>query len=230
MIEVLSQYRTSGQTFFLAVKIMDRYFQMCEEHISATKLHLIGIACMFIASKFEDIYSLRLRIVYEKISHRRLSEKSIRKMEQKILKSLKFDIGMPNSADFLGYLCEVVNPPLAVRRTAELILILLQVYYNTSLKPSQEAAAALIVASNSLRQEKLVEKILEASEYSEYDLAFVVDRIHRGVIEYPTNLGNFKSAMRFLGFSMVLKNPGPLFIFEDTAVQADQDELLTIFN
>ncbi|CAG9311453.1 unnamed protein product [Blepharisma stoltei] len=230
MIEVLAQYRTSGQTFFLAVKIMDKYFQKCTESLPATKLHLVGVTSMFIASKFEDIYSLRLKIVYEKIAHKRLSEKSIRKMEQKILRTLKFDLAIPNCADFLGYLCEIVNPSLAIRRTAELILVLLQIYYNTGLLPSQEATAALIIAANSLRQERLVPKILDASECSEFDMAFVVDRILRGIYDFPRNLGSFKSAMKFLGFSLILRTPGPLFVFEDLDVQADQEQLLTIFN
>lgn len=229
MIEVLAQYQTSGQTFFLAVKIMDKFFQLSQTSFSNSKLHLIGVVSMFIASKFEDTYALRLSIVYEEIGHRLLTEKSIRKMEQEILKSMKFDIGIPNCSDFLGYMCEVLNPSLAVRRTAEMIVVLLQIYYNTGLKPSQEATAALIIATRSLRQDADVKKILSVSGYSESDMEFVSESIHKEILQFSNNYASFLSATKFLRFSLILNVPGPLFQFEDHEVQANQVLLLTNF-
>lgn len=36
-------------------------------------LHLIGVTSMFIASKYEDIYPLKMKMVFEKIAHKKLS-------------------------------------------------------------------------------------------------------------------------------------------------------------
>jgi len=40
---------------------------------------------MFIASKYEDIYPLKLNVVHEKIAHKKLSVEQMRDKEQEIL-------------------------------------------------------------------------------------------------------------------------------------------------
>jgi len=55
MVEVLTAFKCDEQTFFLAVNIMDRYFAVCNQKgkvLPLEELHLSGIACMFIASKY----------------------------------------------------------------------------------------------------------------------------------------------------------------------------------
>jgi len=39
---------------------MDRYFSLVKEEITPEKLHLIGVTCIFMASKYEDIYPFKL--------------------------------------------------------------------------------------------------------------------------------------------------------------------------
>jgi hypothetical protein len=73
MIEVISSYKFSEQTFFSAVRLMDSFFMKSEARLEVTDLHLVGVASMFIASKFEEIYPFKLRIIYEKIAHKKLS-------------------------------------------------------------------------------------------------------------------------------------------------------------
>ena len=58
MFEVLTAFKMSEQTFFLAVQYMDRYIAESEKLLDLSQLHLIGITCMFLASKFEDITPL----------------------------------------------------------------------------------------------------------------------------------------------------------------------------
>jgi hypothetical protein len=67
MIEVLTNFKCDDQTFFLSVSLMDRYFKGC-----AGDLHITGVTCMFVASKFEDIYSLKMKTVFEKIAHQKI--------------------------------------------------------------------------------------------------------------------------------------------------------------
>lgn len=67
MVEVMTAFKCAEQTFFLAISIMDRYFAKLAskgESIKLADLHTIGITCMFMASKYEDIYPLLLRTVY----------------------------------------------------------------------------------------------------------------------------------------------------------------------
>jgi hypothetical protein len=44
-----------------------------------TDLHITGVVAMFLASKYEEIYPLRLQIVHEKIAHKKISTDQIRK-------------------------------------------------------------------------------------------------------------------------------------------------------
>lgn len=53
---------------------MDRYFEALnsgpdQRILELHELHLIGVTCMFIASKYEDVYPLLMKTVYNKIGH-----------------------------------------------------------------------------------------------------------------------------------------------------------------
>lgn len=84
-IEVLTNFKCDDQTFFLAVNLMDRYFKGKQETREISDLHIIGVTCMFIASKYEDIYPLKMRMVYEKIAHQKLAIADIKALELDIL-------------------------------------------------------------------------------------------------------------------------------------------------
>ena len=43
---------------------------------------------MFIASKFEDIYPLKMKTVFEKIAHKKLEIERIKTLELEIMKSI----------------------------------------------------------------------------------------------------------------------------------------------
>lgn len=76
MVEVMTAFKCADVTFFLAISIMDRYFAALNKEgyqLRLDELHEIGITCMFMASKYEDIYPLLLRTVYQKIAHKKIS-------------------------------------------------------------------------------------------------------------------------------------------------------------
>ena len=86
MIEVLSNYHCDESTYFESINLMDRYFKECEikkQILLPGELHLIGVTSMFIASKYQDIYPLRLKIVQDKIAHNKLTCQEIKKKKMK---------------------------------------------------------------------------------------------------------------------------------------------------
>ena len=90
---------------------MDRYFKVCEikkRCLLPEELHLIGVTSMFIASKYQDIYPLRLRIIHEKIAHRKLSCEEIKNKEEEITKLLNYSIGIPTMWDFINLFVEEI--------------------------------------------------------------------------------------------------------------------------
>lgn len=101
MIEVLTNFKCDDQTFFLAVSLLDRYFKGKQEIREVSDLHIIGVTTMFISSKYEDIYPLKMKMVYEKIAHKKLSIEKIKGLEMDIMKVINYRIAAPTSLDFL---------------------------------------------------------------------------------------------------------------------------------
>jgi len=110
MIEVLTNFKCDDQTYFLAVSLMDRYFKGKHEITETSDLHLIGVTCMFVASKYEDILPLKMKMIYEKIAHKKLAIDRIKTTELDILKTISYRIPMPTSIEFLKvYLKDVLD-------------------------------------------------------------------------------------------------------------------------
>jgi hypothetical protein len=84
MIEVLTAFKCADQTFFLAINIMDRYFDSLSRDnivLELQDLHITGVVCMFMASKYEDVYPLLMKTVFNKIGHQKITVESIRNKE-----------------------------------------------------------------------------------------------------------------------------------------------------
>ena len=108
MIEVLSNYHCEENSFFEAINIMDRYFASAESSLLPNELHLIGVTSMFMASKYHDIYPLRLKTVQEKIAHDKLSSDEIKNKEEEIERSLNYSIGKPSIWNFINLFIEEI--------------------------------------------------------------------------------------------------------------------------
>ena len=50
------KFKLSEETLFIAVNIIDRYLEKVQ--ISRTRLQLVGITALFIACKYEEVYSV----------------------------------------------------------------------------------------------------------------------------------------------------------------------------
>ena len=89
---------------------MDRYFKNCQGRKEVSDLHVVGVTGMFIASKFEDIYPLKMKTVFEKIAHKKLDIQRIKDLELDILSAIQYKIHAPTVLDFLKvYLADVLN-------------------------------------------------------------------------------------------------------------------------
>lgn len=65
---------------------------------------------MFVASKFEDIFPLKMKTVHEKIAHQKLEISKIKNIELELLDIINYKIHAPTPLDFLKvYLVEVLG-------------------------------------------------------------------------------------------------------------------------
>ena len=77
MIEVLSSYKMNEDTFFRAIKIMDKFLFKTTSKQQVKDLHLIGVAAMFSACKYEQIYPIKLETMYDRIARKKFKRTEI---------------------------------------------------------------------------------------------------------------------------------------------------------
>ena len=53
LIDVHNKFSLLPETLFLAINLLDRY--LTKEHIALSKLQLLGLTCMLVASKYEEV-------------------------------------------------------------------------------------------------------------------------------------------------------------------------------
>lgn len=92
MMEIFASYSSEPLSFFLAVEIMDNYLQCTKKKYSEKDVHLIGLVCVYMASKMEDIIPLHMVHIKKKIGHDKFSENQIIMMERDILNTFDWDI------------------------------------------------------------------------------------------------------------------------------------------
>jgi Cyclin, N-terminal domain len=63
LVEVHLKFKLVPETLYLAINLIDRFLERCI--VFRPKLQLVGVACLLIASKYEEIYAPELRdLVY----------------------------------------------------------------------------------------------------------------------------------------------------------------------
>jgi hypothetical protein len=66
MIEVTTNYKCMDRTYFLTMAIMDKFMISSNQHnhvLSNQDMHMVGITCLFLASKFEDVRPISAKII-----------------------------------------------------------------------------------------------------------------------------------------------------------------------
>jgi len=98
LVEVHRMFKLLPETLYLGVSLIDRFLSI--KQISRDILQLVGITCMLIASKYEEIYAPECNdFVY--ISDGAYTKQQILLMEQTVLNTLNFNITHPSSLHFL---------------------------------------------------------------------------------------------------------------------------------
>jgi len=89
LVDVHMKFKLGTQTLFMAVNLVDRALELME--ILKTDFQLLGIACLFMASKFEEIYPPQLKeFVY--VCADAYSGDQILCMEERVLAKLRFNL------------------------------------------------------------------------------------------------------------------------------------------
>jgi len=137
IIDVHFKFKLKADTLFLTVWLIDKYLSL--KKVKRNKLQLIGVTCMLIACKYEEIYSPEVfDFVY--ITENSYEKKDIINLELEILCLLDFNITVPTSNSFYeiisSLLCFNIQEFYLGKYLIELFLI---DYRSLKYKPSEIA-------------------------------------------------------------------------------------------
>merc|ERR1719285_1597083 len=91
LIEVCEVYKMHRETFYLAVDFFDRYLGVTADPVPKNRLQLIGVSCLFIGAKIEEIYPPKLQ-EFAYVTDGACTEEEILNMELMILKGLNWGL------------------------------------------------------------------------------------------------------------------------------------------
>jgi len=200
LVEVHYKFRLQSPTLWLCCNLLDRYLE--KKPLLRTKLQLLGVTCLLVACKFEEIYPPEVRdCVY--ITDKAYSRDEVLTMEQSILSVLDYQLCMPTGYHFMTRYLNIVN---AAEKTRHLAFYYaernLQESISFNHKPSLLMAAALYAALVSDYQDNVrydsedeeqqespltvwPDLLVEETGYDESDLLPVAKVLLRHVGEEP---------------------------------------------
>ncbi|XP_013773123.1 G2/mitotic-specific cyclin-B-like [Limulus polyphemus] len=168
LVQVHLRFHLLQETLYLTVAILDRYLQ--EKHVQRSRLQLVGVAAMFIAAKYEEMFAPEVGdFVY--ITDNAYSKKDILRMEMIMLDTLAFNLGRPLPLHFLRRYSKAGNADAMMHTLAKYLMELSLPEYNmVHIAPSKLAAAALCLAMKLLDEASWTSTLVYYSFYEEAQL------------------------------------------------------------
>ncbi|KAL3500456.1 hypothetical protein ACH5RR_039549 [Cinchona calisaya] len=155
LVEVSEEYRLVPDTLYLTVNLIDRF--LAGNYIEKQKLQLLGVTCMLIASKYEEIGAPRVE-EFCFITDNTYGKDEVVKMESRVLNFLGFQLSLPTTKKFLRRFIQAAQasyevPSVKLEFLANYLaeLTLLQ-YSFVKFLPSLTAASAVFLARWTLDQ------------------------------------------------------------------------------
>ncbi|KAJ9168372.1 hypothetical protein P3X46_019907 [Hevea brasiliensis] len=111
LVEVSEEYRLVPDTLYLTVNLIDRF--LSENYIEKQRLQLLGVTCMLIASKYEEICAPRVE-EFCFITDNTYTRREVLKMESHVLNFLYFQISVPTTKTFLRRFIQAAQASLKV--------------------------------------------------------------------------------------------------------------------
>jgi len=168
LVEVHLKFKLVPETLYLTINLIDRYLEVRE--VSRPTLQLVGVTCLLIASKYEEIYPPELKdLIY--ICDRAYSKEEILEMEEVILKALNYEVTIPSAHCFLMRFLKAAHADKKIVQLSCYVLDgTLQSYRLLQYRPSQLAAAAILIARRCVGRHSWSPTLLHYALYTEEDV------------------------------------------------------------
>ncbi|NXJ83414.1 CCNB1 protein, partial [Trogon melanurus] len=181
LVQVQLKLRLRQETLYTSVAIVDRFLQ--DNPVAKTTLQLVGVAAMFIASKYEDRCHLNVGEFASK-TEPAYTNAEVCQMEIKILQALDFNMSRPIPLHFLRRTSKIGKVVSFKQRILAKYLMELSImdYCMVHIPPSKIAAAALCLALKLLNGCEWIPTLQQYMTYAESDLLPVMQHMAKNVI------------------------------------------------
>ncbi|KAJ1950368.1 G2/mitotic-specific cyclin [Linderina macrospora] len=168
IIQIHYHFRMLPETLFLAVNLIDRF--LSKRLVSVTKLQLVGIAGLIIASKYEGPETPDIKdFLY--LCANTYTRKDILAMESSILQVLGHDMSYPNPMTFLRRVSKAEQYNVQSRTVAKYLMEVCLVDHRLmAFPPSHIAAAGICLARRMLHSGEWDTNMRHFSGFEEAEL------------------------------------------------------------
>lgn len=184
LVEVAEEYRLVPDTLYLTVNYIDRYLSGNE--INRQRLQLLGVACMLIAAKYEEICAPQVE-EFCYITDNTYFKDEVLDMEASVLNYLKFEMTAPTPKCFLRRFVRVAqvcdeDPALHLEFLANYVAELSLLEYSLLAYPPSLVAASAVFLSKFILQPTKCPWNSTLAHYTQYkasELCDCVKALHR---------------------------------------------------
>ncbi|KAJ8073889.1 G2/mitotic-specific cyclin [Marasmius tenuissimus] len=165
LIELQERFRLLPETLFLCLNIIDRF--LSARVVSLARLQLVGVTCMFIAAKVEEIIcpSAQEFLAQTEASY---TLTDVFNAEKYVLKTLDWNVNFANPVHFLRRVSKADDYNVKARTLAKYLLEIACLEWRLiATPPSLLAAAAMWLARMSIGNETWTPNLAHYSSYAE---------------------------------------------------------------
>jgi len=176
LVEVAEEYKLTADTLYLSVLYIDRCLSV--HTVARTQLQLVGVTCMLIASKYEEIYAPQVdEFCY--ITDNTYRREDVLAMERTVLDALNFELTQPTTKTFLRRCLRAAEADAKAEFLANFFCELALLEYSFLRFPqSTVAAAAVSLALMTLGRAPWSATMEHYTKFVKADLRECVEALH----------------------------------------------------
>ncbi len=176
LVEVAEEYKLLPDTLYLAVDYIDCVLSRVP--IMRNKLQLVGVSCMLIAAKYEEIYPPQVdEFCY--ITDNTYRREEVLGMERKVLEFLDFQLTKPTAKSFLRRFLQAAEVDAQTEYLASFLSELSLLEYSfLQFLPSIIAASSVFLARWTMGKEPWTGTLMHYTGYAVSDLQACVQALH----------------------------------------------------
>lgn len=207
LIEVVDEYEQTSQTFHLSCFYIIRYLTTCMEKYPRSKLQLISMAALLIASKMESHENHVTVDMLVYISDNAFSKSELIEMEANMLRKLQYVLANPTIYEFAEQYADLIGKSEDARfkRVLNYLVDLVIARYNSSITglPSHIALACITLAEEYCSQ--ITTMPLELLRFNDEKVKIVVNSL-RTLVENDTHPNSLLIFHKTLDFSSLVSD------------------------